>query len=112
MANKVKGEVQTTTGHTMVFDFNAMAELEDIAGRDSREVLAKFDDGTVGINDLRAFYLACLRRHHPDLSLFDAGDIAGEDPTAWQRVLEAAQPDAPKGAAPGNVKARPKKAAG
>ncbi|WP_145395996.1 hypothetical protein [Paracoccus sulfuroxidans] len=110
MANRFKGEIETATGHKMVLDYNALAELESIAGKRAQEVLESLDDGSVSLTDLRAFYLACLRRHHPDLSVFDAGDIVSEDPEAWVRVVAAASPDAPKEVSPGNAKARQKKA--
>lgn len=110
MANRFRGEVETTTGHKMVLDYNALAELESLTGKRAHDVLTSFDEGTVSLSDLRAFYAACLSRHHPELSLFDAGDIASEDPDAWIRVVAAASPDAPKESASGNAKARPKKA--
>lgn len=109
MANTIKGEVDTNTGHRMVFDFNAMAELEDITGRRAQEVLAKFDNGTATMTELRAFYLACLRRYHPDLTIYDAGDIVAADPEAWVRASNAAKPDVPESSS-GNGKARRTKA--
>ena len=109
MANRFKGEVETSTGHKMVLDYNALVELEGITGRAAFDVLADLEAGKARVSDIRAVYSACLQRHHPDLSLFEAGDIASEDPEAWLRVILAASPEA--GTAPDSKgKPREKKA--
>lgn len=112
MANRFKGEIEATTGHRMVFDFNAMAEFEDITGVKGGDFLNRLPKGETSISELRAFYLACLKRHNPEMSLMDAGDVFSEDAEAWQRILAAAFPEQKEVQASGNAKARPKKTAG
>lgn len=95
-------------------DFNALADMEEATGRGALDLLEDYEAGKINISGLRALLHACLLRHQPDATLFDAGDILTEDPGAFERALAAAQPkgDAPgvSGAARGKRRAAPRAA--
>lgn len=102
MANRFKGEIESATGHRLVLDYNAFAEFEDLTGRPALDVIAGFQTGAARVSDIRALVFACLRRHHPDLTVHDAGDILSEEPDIFMKVLSAAapEPETPSGNGP------------
>ena len=108
--NKFRGEVQTSTGHMLVLDYNALANLEQLTGRNAIEVTEEIDQGTASFTDRRFAFLACLLRHYPQMTVIEAGDIASEDPGALNRAAEAAAPDASQVAENSSTKSRQKKA--
>lgn len=69
----VKGEVPFEvegTPYRLVLDFNALCDLED--------ELPGLMDGTVEIKSpkaIRAVFAAGLVKHHPEVSLIDAGNL-------------------------------------
>ena len=108
MANRFRGEIETASGYTLVMDYNALANLEDLTGRPAFDVLSDFEQGRGRINDIRAFVFSCARNAHPDISLNEAGDILSEDSDCWARVILAATPATPE-AESGNSKPRAKR---
>lgn len=110
MSNKFKGEIETATGHKMILDMNAMANLEDITGKKALDIVADIEALNASVSDIRAFYWACLIRNHPEITLAEAGEVYTQDTDAFIRVLTAAVPQAPAGSVEGNAKARSKRA--
>lgn len=116
MANPHRGDTDIQAGdrsYTLCFSSNAVCEMEEHFDRPIAEIGTMLDAGA-RFSDLRAVFWHGLRRHHPDLSLEDAGDVmdeVGQDKvgeaigTAFQRAFPQA-----KGAAGG--RARPRKAKG
>lgn len=93
MANAFRGEVTLThegQDYTMVLDFNALCEYEDITGDDWKSLFAKLDKGTLRATELRALVCAGLREHHPDITLSQAGAILSANPDAVDRSAAAA----------------------
>lgn len=81
MANKSRGEVAFEAGgktYTLRLSVNAIAEIEDLlGGLGIAEITASLAKSPK-LGTLRALVWGGLRQHHPDLSLFDAGDIIGD----------------------------------
>lgn len=78
MANIVKGEFQLPNGLTLVLDYNAMCELENITDIPFYTFLERFTNAQPRLSDARAFVWACLQRHHSKLSLAEAGELVAE----------------------------------
>lgn len=105
MANRIKGEVALQHGgksFTMVLDFNALAEFEDATGRAAAEVLD--DPKAMTISLARTLFWAGLQRHHPGLSMLEAGDILQSNMDKLGVAVAASAPE-PE---PGNVPSAPK----
>lgn len=74
MANKVKGEVGFAAngkGYTLLLDLNALCEAEE-------HVPGIMDGGLKelkSVKAIRAVFWSGLRRHHPTVTLVEAGDI-------------------------------------
>lgn len=95
MANAFKGEVSLThegRAYIMVLDFNALCEFEDHTGKNALDVLTGLEAGKVTARDLRALAWAGLKRHQPEITLAEAGDILGANPDAIARAGAAMAP--------------------
>ena len=80
MANALKGEVDFQIGdatHILCFTSNALVEVETLTGKDIITVLAEWQQSPA-IAPLRALLWGALRKHRPELSLLDAGDLIDE----------------------------------
>lgn len=112
MANKFRGEVSVPFNGkslTLVMDYNAMADFEDLTGKNSITTFEKAETGEASISDMRAILFCAMRRHHPESTLEDAGDLLSEDITALGRLMQACAPEPVEGAQLGNApKARAK----
>ncbi|RMC37495.1 GTA-gp10 family protein [Paracoccus alkanivorans] len=100
MANAYRGEVALEyegETYTMVLDFNAMCEFEDLTGTRWQDMEAVMENGEARMNDLRALMLACLRDRHPDMDARMAGRIFSQNIDAFQRAVTAANPEADAG---------------
>lgn len=72
MANKFRGEVPLKAGddtYTLRFGTNEMVELEEKYGS-----LEAFK-GSTGVKDVRFALTVGLRRHHPEITEADVGDL-------------------------------------
>ena len=80
---------------TLCFDFNALAEFEEATGRIALETIAEIeaDPDRARISVMRALIWAGLLRHHPKVTLMQAGDIMAAAPDALIAGLNAALPD-------------------
>lgn len=107
MVNHFKGEGEVKVDGKiwrLRFDFNVLADLET-SGRRAGDVLAEIDGVMPSIGTLRMVCHLMLRRHHPDATLEDAGDILSEDAGAVMAVIRAANPEVSEGNA--GAKAEP-----
>lgn len=97
----IKGEIRVPCGGriwTMCLDFNALCDFEEETGRNAIEVLAAIEGGEgVRLSDMRVLVHCALRRHHPDATLIDAGDVVQASPDALAEAMTAAAPPAPSG---------------
>jgi hypothetical protein len=81
MANSIKGEVAVTAHgqlYTLVMTTNAMVELQGVFSTPEKRVTWAEVLKRLGENDveyLRAFVWAAARRHHPEMTILDAGDF-------------------------------------
>lgn len=95
---------------TIRLDFNALAEFEEKTGKSAFEELAKIEAGNGTVVMLRHFVWSCLRYHHPDVTLGQAGDVLSADPQALSDAIQAAFDSQAEGEdAEGNVKAPSRK---
>lgn len=95
MANKFFGEVEIESGgskYTLRMDFNSMCEFEDVAGINAMDAFADFEQGKISVKNMRAMMYAFLRRHHPDVTLEQAGEILSENIGALEAVVSASMP--------------------
>lgn len=74
----------------LVFDFNAIAQVEDLTGK---SLLTVFSEGSLNASKIRALLYAALLSEHPDMTLEAAGklvtlknmnDIIEKIMAAWQ----------------------------
>jgi hypothetical protein len=111
MANRFLGEVSVDAGgksYKLRMDFNAMCEFEDATGKDALEVLAGMEGGKASVKHLRALAWAALRKHHPDTTLEDAGEIISENTDLVKTLLEATMPAKGEGKDAGKPRSVPK----
>ena len=99
MANKFRGESELTFDREvdgvikeakfkLVFDANAFCEIEDSIGLTLGELQdVMTDPKKMSMKGFRAIFHGGLLRHHPDLTLTDAGDIMSE--AGIQAVMDA-----------------------
>jgi hypothetical protein len=72
MANVIKGEVAFEVegrAYKLVLDFNALCEVEDVLGKGEMDLARP--------KAIRAIFWASLLRHHPDVTVQEAGDLIG-----------------------------------
>lgn len=110
MGNRFLGEISVEhdgTTYTARFDFNAMCDFEDMAGRNAMEAIAEFEEGTIGFNEMRSLMLAALKQEHAEADARLAGAILSADMDVLARLIHAAFPTADPASetAPGNRKA-------
>lgn len=79
----------------LTFDFNALAFFEEVTGKPVLGALAEMEAGSTAlVSDLRALCWAGLQRHHPGLTIADAGDLLSAAPGCVRDALTLALPDA------------------
>jgi hypothetical protein len=98
MANTQMGDVPFTVGdkaYTLRLDVNALAEMEEAMSTDDKvvtsfQVMARAEKGQIAA--LRAVMWAGLRRHHPAITLRDAGDLIQQmgGPAGVEKTLKQA----------------------
>lgn len=101
MANKFLGEIsaQSVDGRDWMLrmDMNAMCEFEDVTGQSAIEAFQQAEQGKAGISMMRQVVFAAMRRHHPEATIQDAGDILSADPQVVQALMAATAPDVKPG---------------
>lgn len=98
MVGNIKGEVALDhdgAAYRMRFDFNAMADFEQLLGGDANamEILAK----PLNATRMRAMFWAGLRQCHPDMTLELAGEILSTNIDKLDAAIGSAFPDAKPG---------------
>lgn len=82
MANPLRGEVEIVVGprtYTLRLATNALIEAETLLDKGVGEIADMLQDpAAFRLGTARALLFAGLRERHPNLSLFDAGEIIGE----------------------------------
>jgi len=84
VANTQRGEVSLEVGsklYTLALDMNAMCELEEHLSTPDHPVT--FQDVARGMMQtrmvyIRAFFWACFRRHHPEVTLKGVSDLMAQ----------------------------------
>lgn len=107
MANAIKGEVALQHDgktYTMVLDINALAEFEDATGMDPGEVLD--NPKTMSLSLARKLFWAGLQKHHPGLTLREAGDILQENFGKLGKAMATVTPEPRAGNVEGAAKAK------
>ena len=95
MANRFLGEVAVEVdGETWTLrcDFNAMCEFEDATGKQAMATFEAFERGKASTKDMRAMMWSFMRRHHPDATLQDAGDLLSANSGVLNDVISATMP--------------------
>jgi len=79
MANKVFGEALLALSDgrelTLRFDFGALCEAEEAAGKGTEEMMKEQAGGKARLATARAMLYGGLRYHHADVGLEEVGDI-------------------------------------
>ena len=108
MVNHFKGEGEVKADGktwTLRFDMNVLANLERQTGKRAMQFLEDMDNGEAPIDTRRMICHAMLRKHHPEATIDDAGEILSEDMDGFMAVLQAALPDRRQDQ-PGNAEAK------
>lgn len=95
MGNNIKGEITVSVGGkdwVIVCDFNALADYEDRTGDKAFDLLAEMDQAFPSVSKMRHLMLSCLKEHHPDATLQDAGHVMLADKEALERAFDQAFP--------------------
>jgi len=105
MANQLNGEVTVTQAertYTLVFDYEALCQAEDLLDRDFADIVGSLRlpvivDGQmvrgpqIRRTPLRALAWAALRHHHPELALSAVGNLIQSGGTlAWSTAIMGA----------------------
>lgn len=123
MANKFRGEAdleftrevndkEEPAKFKFVFDANALCAIEDITDLDMGGFLEKLSDPKkLQFRMVRAFVWGACQKHHPDMTIEEAGDIisdAGLEVVVetMRKAVSGAMPKVKEGA-PGEAKAKP-----
>lgn len=79
MANPIKGEVSFESGGKqwkLVYNYNAVCELEDMLGVGVNEINALLaDPKKMKMSTVRAVFWAGLREHHAEIDIRGAGEM-------------------------------------
>lgn len=98
MANPIKGEKKLTTAdkeYILFFDYNALAEIEDLTQETIPQVMQRLQDpNQVGVKFMRLLAWAGLQAHHEEegLTIKDVGRIlreAGTMSDVFRTIIEA-----------------------
>lgn len=94
--------------YTLRADMNALADFEERTGKSAMATLEAFERGDLSVVGLRNLVWSLLQRHHPNITLAEAGDVLSHDLDAVAEVFSKAfpqpedDPDQDGGDAPGN----------
>jgi hypothetical protein len=80
MANPHRGQVDLKAGeatYRLSFSINALCEIEDATGKSVNELAAEMG-GAPRLSLIRVLLWGALRDHHEEVTLKQAGEIAGE----------------------------------
>lgn len=103
MANPMKGESEVALEDgrklKMVFNANAWIETEEVLGRPTPEIIDELQSGRASLKTQRAVIYGGLQKHHPEITLEEAGDILVEAAQAMAAGLAGGMPQAEEGAA-------------
>jgi len=114
MANRFLGEATVEVDgrrYTLRCDLNAFAAFETETGENALAVIGRFEAGEVKVKHMIAMMWSFLRRHHPETTIEDAGDILSADVDSLMAVINAAGPTAKEAEGLGNGGRRKVKAA-
>lgn len=102
MTNKFRGvviktfydeELEQDRTVKFVMDYNAIALLEDILEiKKGTDLIYRLGMGDVSTSEVIAVYYATMKRHQPDATYEDAGDVMSYLPDAWVEILNSAFP--------------------
>jgi hypothetical protein len=100
MANPMKGEAEVALedGRKLkfVFDVNAWIDVCDELGMEMDEVLAALrnKEKPPGLKFQRVLIWGGLRKHHPEMTVRDAGEIMLEAASAMEKAMVGGMPQA------------------
>ncbi len=102
MTNKFRGvvvktfydeELEQDRTVKFVMDYNAIALLEEILEiKKGTDLIYRLGMGDVSTSEVIAVYYATMKRHQPDATYEDAGDVMSYLPDAWVEILNSAFP--------------------
>lgn len=102
MTNKFRGvvvktfydeELEQDRTVKFVMDYNAIALLEEILEiKKGTDLIYRLGMGDVSTSEVIAVYYATMKRHQPDATYEDAGDVMSYLPDVWVEILNSAFP--------------------
>ena len=114
MTNKFRGvvvktfydeELEQDRTVKFVMDYNAIALLEEILEiKKGTDLIYRLGMGDVSTSEVIAVYYATMKRHQPDATYEDAGDVMSYLPDAWVEILNSAFPAVTETKAPAGKK--------
>lgn len=102
MSIKLKGSYTTPNGVKLVMDFNALCEFEALSGKKAMSLFAEMDTDNASFSDIRMLISACAKRHNPEHTIEDAGDLFADYPECLEELIKASIPDVPESGDTGN----------
>ena len=119
MANQVKGEATVRLGDgrelTLCLDFDALCAIEEVLDRPIVEIFDELERAASAaksprLGTVRALVYGGLRKHHPEITLTEAGDLVANNVSALSQGLSKAQAGgAPRAKAEGKKGANPRR---
>lgn len=115
MKNPLKGEAELRLedgrSFTLVIDFDGLIEAEQTYGKPMVHLLGDAQQGFLGAQ--RAILYGGLRRHHPEVTLSEVGNILlaakGNAVQAISTAIDLAMPKPQEGDNRGNAEGKPKR---
>lgn len=96
MANRVRGEATANVDgkqYTLLIDMNSIAGWEDATNMSHIVLLGRMNAGSWRISDTRHLLHQSLLRHHPEVTLNEAGDLIPDLQDALFEAMSRAFPD-------------------
>lgn len=102
MANALKGEAEVVLKDgrklMLVFDVNAWIDIGEELGIELPEIIRRLSDkdNPAGLKFQRTVMWGGLRKHHPEMSMRDAGEVLVEAAAAMAAGLNGGLPQTPE----------------
>lgn len=101
MSNPLKGEATATLDDgrklQIVLNANAWVEIEEVLGKKVPDILDELKGGNASMKTQRAIIWGGLQKHHPEMTLQDAGEVLVEAAEALAKAVNGGVPQGEPG---------------